>query len=255
MTYGGMKTNLPTSLTLTLGKNDWTVLYFAHKEIVPNSYWIGGQVDSRAILDTMIVNIKIPATSRNLQSRPYMGITLWDVLSPYQRELLWSHVTLNRVCSNYIIMKIHYLKRILKNCFFKMWGFCYLSLCVVETTDWMKKNFVFNSWQGQEIFPCIQTGSWGPPSLLYFSSKGWSCQALKLTTQGHLLPKLQTCRSLSQIRHTSSWHGASLRTGVSWRDHTTAVSSENKLWGMLCHVEVLRNVQVFWRNTLASSSR
>jgi hypothetical protein len=30
-----------------------------------------------------------------------------------------------------------------------MCGFCYLSHCVVEATDWMKKNFVFNSWQGQ----------------------------------------------------------------------------------------------------------
>ena len=29
-----------------------------------------------------------------------------------------------------------------------MCGFSYLSQCCVETTDWMKKNFVFNSWQG-----------------------------------------------------------------------------------------------------------
>jgi hypothetical protein len=76
MMYGGMKANLHTSLTLTLGKNEWTVLYFTPKEIVPNSYWIGSQVDSRAILDTVIVNIKIPATSRNFQSRPYMVITV-----------------------------------------------------------------------------------------------------------------------------------------------------------------------------------
>jgi hypothetical protein len=53
------------------------------------------------------------------------------------------------------------------------------------------------------------------------------------------LPKLQTCGALSQLRHTSSWSGALLRTGISWPDNTIAVSSENNLWGMLCHVEVL----------------
>jgi len=56
-----MKAKLHTSLTLTLGKNGWPVLYFTPKEILPNSYWIGGQMGSRAILDTVIVNIKIPA--------------------------------------------------------------------------------------------------------------------------------------------------------------------------------------------------
>ena len=69
-----MEAKLHTSLTLTLGKNGWPVLYISPKEIVPNSYWIGGQVGSRTILDTMIMNIKIPATSRNLQSRPYMVV-------------------------------------------------------------------------------------------------------------------------------------------------------------------------------------
>jgi len=29
---------------------------------------------------------------------------------------LLSHIIVRSVCSNYIIMKIHYLKRILKNC-------------------------------------------------------------------------------------------------------------------------------------------
>ena len=55
-----------------MGKNWWPVLYFTPKETVPNSYWIEGQVGSRAILDTVVVNIKIPATSMNLQSKPYI---------------------------------------------------------------------------------------------------------------------------------------------------------------------------------------
>jgi hypothetical protein len=71
---GGIKAEFHTSLTLTLGKNGWSVLYIIPKEVVPNSYWIEGQVGSRNILDTVIENIKIPVTSRNLQSRPYMVV-------------------------------------------------------------------------------------------------------------------------------------------------------------------------------------
>jgi len=72
MTRIGMKANLHISLTLTLGTNGWPLLYFTPKETVPNSYWIGGQVGFRAILDTVIDEHKNSATSRNLQSRLYM---------------------------------------------------------------------------------------------------------------------------------------------------------------------------------------
>lgn len=71
-----MKAKLHTSITLIMGKNGWPVLYFTPKEIVRNSCWMGGQVGSRAILDTVIVSIKVAATSMNLQSRLYMVISV-----------------------------------------------------------------------------------------------------------------------------------------------------------------------------------
>jgi hypothetical protein len=69
---GGVKAKFHTSFTLPLGKNEWSVSYFTPRERVPNTYRIGGQVGSRATLDMVIVKIKIPATSRNLQARPYL---------------------------------------------------------------------------------------------------------------------------------------------------------------------------------------
>jgi len=43
-----------------------------------------------------------------------------------------------------------------------MCGFCYLSQCCVEATDWMKKNFVFNSWQGEGFFPASKLALGAP---------------------------------------------------------------------------------------------
>jgi hypothetical protein len=50
---GGVKVKLHSFLTLTLDGGDWSASYtslFTHRQRVPNVYWIGGWVDSRASL-------------------------------------------------------------------------------------------------------------------------------------------------------------------------------------------------------------
>ena len=101
-------------------------------------------------------------------------------------------------------------------------------------TGWRRILFLIPG-RRKRFFPASKLALGAHLASFPIHQSGKAARAWNETTQLHVLPKLQTCGALPQLRHTSS-----LRTGISWCDHITAVSSENNRWGMLCHVEVLK---------------
>jgi hypothetical protein len=65
--YWGSGVQLPASLTLALDGCEWSascLVHFTPSEKAPGTYWIGGWVVPRAVLDA-VVKRKIPSPTRN----------------------------------------------------------------------------------------------------------------------------------------------------------------------------------------------